>query len=64
MKILNVKLAIILEDQNIRLFLQKAVLNCSEENFVIKKAKNIVPWTNVMSDLKGEETFRKFYKKE
>ena len=29
-----------------------------------KKVKNTVPWTNVISDLKGEEIVRTFYKKE
>ena len=29
--------------------------NWSEEVFVIKKVKNTVPWTYVISDLKGEE---------
>ena len=31
------------------------VPNCSEEVFVIKKVKNTVPRTYVISDLKGEE---------
>ena len=35
-----------------------------EEDFVIKKVKNTVPWTYVISDLKGEEMFRTFYEKE
>ena len=35
-----------------------------EEDFVIKKVKNTVSWTYVISDLKGEEMFRTFYEKE
>ena len=35
-------------------------LNCSEEVFV----KNTVPWTYVISDLKGGELVGTFYKKE
>ena len=33
-------------------------------NFVIKKVKNTVSWTYVISDLKGEEIVRTFYEKE
>ena len=32
--------------------------------FVITKIKNTVPWTYVVSDFKGEEIVRTFYKKE
>ena len=38
--------------------------NWSEENFVIKKVKNTVPWTYVISDLNGEEIIGSFYEKE
>ena len=38
--------------------------NWSEEVFVIKKIKSTVPWTYVISDLKGEEIVRTFYEKE
>ena len=31
---------------------------------MIKKVKNTVPWTYVISDLKGEEIIRTFYEKE
>ena len=31
--------------------------------FVIKKVKNTVPWTYVISDLKSEEIVRTFYEK-
>ena len=31
---------------------------------MIKKVKNTVPWTYVISDLKSEEIFGTFYKKE
>ena len=33
----------------------KNLSNWSEEVFVIKRVKNTVPWTYVVSDLKGEE---------
>ena len=36
----------------------------SEEAFVIKKIKNTVPWTYVISDLNGEEIIGTFYEKE
>ena len=31
---------------------------------MIKKLRNIVPWTSVISDLKGKEFFGTFYEKE
>ena len=31
---------------------------------MITKVKNAVPWTNVISDLNGEEVVGTFYKKE
>ena len=34
--------------------------NWSEEVFIIKKVKNTVPWTYVISDLNGEEIVEKF----
>ena len=38
--------------------------NWSEEVFVVKKVKNTVPWTYVISDLNGEEIVGSFYEKE
>ena len=38
--------------------------NWSKEVFVIKKAKNTVPWTYVINDLNGEEITGAFYEKE
>ena len=32
--------------------------------FVIKKVKNIVPWTYIINDLNGEEIVGSFYEKE
>ena len=34
----------------------------SEEVFMIKKVKNTIPWTYVISDLKGKEIIVRFYK--
>ena len=34
--------------------------NWSEEIFVVKKKKNTVPWTYVISDLNGEENYWQF----
>ena len=31
---------------------------------MIKKIKNIIPWTYIISDLKGEESVGTFYEKE
>ena len=38
--------------------------NWSEEIFVIKKVKNIVPWTYIINDLNGEKSIGTFYEKE
>ena len=38
--------------------------NWSEEVFVVGKIKNTVPWTYVISDLKGQEVTGSFYEKE
>ena len=48
----------ILKYKNI--FAKGYVPNLSEEVFMIKKVKNTVPLTNVISDLKGEEIVGKF----
>ena len=46
------------------IFAKAYVPNWSEEVFVIKKVKNTVSWTNVITDLKGDEIVRTFYEKE
>ena len=38
--------------------------NWSEEIFIVKKIKNTVPWTYVISDLNREEIIGSFYQKE
>ena len=38
--------------------------NWPEEVFMIKKVKNTVPWTYVISNLKGEEVDGTFYEKQ
>ena len=38
--------------------------NWSEEVFIVKKIKNTVSWTYVISDLNGEEIVGSFYEKE
>ena len=63
MKILNLKLLILLEYQNIEIFLQNVPI-WSGEVFVIKKVKNTVLQTYVISDFKGEEILSTFYEKE
>ena len=49
------------KDKNI--FAKRYVPNWSENNFAVKKIKNTVPWTYVISDLNGEEIGSSFYKK-
>ena len=55
---------ILLEHQNIKTFLQKAIPNSSEEVFVIKKVKNTVSWIYVISDVKGKAVVGTFCEKE
>ena len=45
-------------------FAKRYTTNCSEEVLVIKKVKNIVPWTYDISDLNREEIVGTFYEKE
>ena len=51
----------ILKYKNI--FAKGYVPNWSEEVFVIKKVKNTVPWTYVISDLKEDKIVGTFYEK-
>ena len=51
----------ILKYKNI--FAKGYVPNRSEEVFVIKKVKSIVPWAYVISDFKDEEIVETFYEK-
>ena len=46
------------------IFAKGYVPNCPEEVLVIKKVENTVPWTYVISNLKGEEIVGTFYEKE
>ena len=46
------------------IFAKGYVPNWPEVVFVIKKVKNTVPWTYVISDLNGEHIFGTLYKKE
>ena len=46
------------------IFAKSYAPNWSEEFFVIKEIKNIVPRTYVINDLKGEEIIGTFYEKE
>ena len=56
---------IFLEQKNMKTFFAKGFLsNWSEEIFVIKKIKNIVPWTYIIRDLNGKEIVGKSDKKE
>ena len=65
MKSLNLKLIILLEYQNKKnIFAKGYVPNWSEKVFMIKKVKETVSWTYVISDLKGEKIVETYYKKE
>ena len=64
-KILCLKLVILLEYQNIKIFLKKVTVQIGLKKFLwLKKVKNTVPWTCLINDLNGEEIVGTFYKKE
>ena len=46
------------------IFAKGYVRNSPKEVFVIKKVKNTLPWTYVISDLKGKKILGTFYQKE
>ena len=53
------------EFQSIKIFLLKDMLLIGVKKFLsLKKIKNTVPWTYVISDLNGEEIIDSFYEKE
>ena len=59
------KLVILLEYQNIKIFLQKFTLQIGlKKVLVIKKVKNTVSWTYVVNNFKVEEIVGTFYKNE
>ena len=47
-----------------KIFTKGYTPNWSEEAFVIKKARNTVPWTYIINDLKNNEIIGTFYEKE
>ena len=64
-KIANLKLVIMLEYQNTKIFFAKDYTRSwSEEVFVIKKVKNTVRWTYVINGLNGEKIVGAFYEKD
>ena len=46
------------------IFAKRYAPNWSEEIFVVKKVKNTVPWTHIISDLNGKEIVGSFHEKE
>ena len=44
-----------------KIFATRYMLNWSEEDFVVSKIKNTVPWIYVINDLNGEEIIGTFY---
>ena len=64
-KIPNLKLVIVSEYQKCNnIFAEGYTKNWSEEVFAVKKNKNTVPWSYVISDLNGEPITGSFYEKE
>ena len=64
--ILNLKLVILLEYQNItnNVFGKGYTPNWSEKVLVIKEVQNTVPWIYVINDLNREEIVGTFYENE
>ena len=63
-KVLILKLVIMSEYQNRKIFLQNAVFQiCLKKFFLIKKVKNTLPWTYLISNLNREEIDGAFYNK-
>ena len=50
--------------QHKNIFAKGYTSSWSEEDFVIKKVKNTVPWTYVINDLNGDDIIGTFYEKE
>ena len=63
-KLLNLKLVILLEYQNIKIFAKNYSPNCSEQVFLIKIVKNTVWLAYVINGLNREEIVGTFYEKE
>ena len=62
-KILNLKVVILLEYQNMKTFLQKAMFQISLKKFFLLKVKIAVLWTSVISDLKNEKKLSEHFTK-
>ena len=64
-KDLKFKVCVLLEYQNIKIFLRKVTLHIGLKMFLwLKKVTNAVPWTYAINDFNGEEIFQTFYEKE
>ena len=65
-KIPKLKLVIMQEFQNTKIFLLKDTLQAGLKKFTVPKftVKNTVPWTYVINDLNGEKIIETFYEKE
>ena len=64
-KILYLKLVIMLEFQNTKIFLLKDTHQIVLKKFLLLAIlKKTFPWTSVINDLNGEEITGKFYEKE
>ena len=50
--------------KNVFFFAKAYKPNWSEKIFIMKKIKNTIPWTYVISNLNGEEIIGSFYEKE
>ena len=61
----KLELVILLEYQNVKMFLKTFYTpNQSENVFVIKKVKNATPWTYVINNINEDEIVVTFYEEE
>ena len=68
-KILNLRLVILLEYQNFKIVLEKALFQLGLKNYLLKKVKNAVPWAYVqlfmcIYDLRAKEIVETLSEKE
>ena len=64
MKIINFKLVILLEYQNMKIFLQNDMLEIGQKKFLLLQKLQTLCRGHVISELKRKEIYQIFYEKE
>ena len=62
-EILHLKLVIMFEFLNTKIFFLKDIHQIGLKNFLISVKLKIIPWTYVINELNGEEIIGTFYEK-